>query len=462
MRTVHFASTLLITLVALGEVRCVGEDPGDPSPTDGGSAEAGSSGASGSSSSSGGVINRRTFDKVKQLVAGDAFTCARSESGLVRCWGANVLGQLGQNSRAPFRSDVSDTSTIDFGTEDPVIDLATSFETACALFQKGDVRCWGANGAGERGVGNTAYKGAEPGDTLRLEAVDLGEDRAATRIFAGTRHFCAILQGGGVACWGYGAEKDGRFGWLGNGNAQSVGDQPGEMGAALVHADLPEQPVEMALGYTVTCARSASSVRCWGVHRAGQLGSGSVENDGALDQNKSLAALAPIANSVKELYGNGPAFAAKLEDGSVVTWGQNDYGQLGFGDTLDRGVPTALPSKGPIRLVRSRSRHRCIVQVDSSLYCLGNANAGQLGYGDTNPRGNAPEVALDKLTTPVLTDVADVAVGGTHTCALKNDGSVVCFGLNQEGQLGYGDTTNRGGDGASIATSLVRVPNLGP
>lgn len=450
--------TTIAALVAFGEARCVGEDAqlvADGSVSDGAasSSSGGGNGSSGAPADGG----RAAFGKVAQLVSGDTHTCARSDTGKVRCWGGNAVGQLGQNLAALYRADVDATSTIDFGTNDPVIELASSHETVCALFQSGLIRCWGNNGAGERGAGTVDLKGNAPRDTLRLESVDLGPDRLAAHVYAGTRHFCAIIRGGDVACWGFGTEPEGRFGWLGNGVANHVGDQANEMGDALALANLPEKSVELALGFTVSCARSVTdAIRCWGIHRAGQLGSGDATNNPDLDVNGSLTTLMPVASGASALFGRGPALSARLEDGGIVTWGQNQHGQLGFGDTTDRGAPTALPVEG-VRLVRSGPRHRCVVYMDGRLICLGFNSHGQLGYGDTMLRGNSPETSADKLA-PVRTNVADVTVGSEHTCALQNDGAVVCWGRNNAGQLGYGDTTDRGHTADSAAAGLPALP----
>lgn len=459
MRNARPALSVALALFALAEVRCTGDAPVESTAPD--AATEIDSGSTSSSSSSGSTNPPRAFGAVKQLVAGDAFSCARSEAGDVRCWGSNEFGQLGQNSGSPSRSDVAANSTIDFGVADPVVELAASYNTVCALFQTGQVRCWGFNSTGERGAGNTDHKGLSAGDMLRIDPVELGQDRAATHIYAGLRHFCVTLRVGGVVCWGFGQEtNNGRFGWLGNGGGGNVGDQPGEMGANLIPLDLPEETVEMALGFTVSCARSVSNaVRCWGLHRAGQLGSGSVQNDAALDVKGSLAGLAPVATDVLSLFGRGPALAAKRSDGSLVTWDQNDHGQQGFGNVADVGTPTALPTKAQVRVLRSGSRHRCFVQVDGELYCLGNNDYGQLGYGDSSKRGDAAGGMPTELA-PVLTGISDVAVGGEHTCALKNDGGVVCFGRNTSGQLGYGDDQTRGANEATVPSVLPAVPGL--
>jgi len=75
--------------------------------------------------------------------------------------------------------------------------------------------------------------------------------------------------------------------------------------------------------------------------------------------------------------------------------------------------------------------HTCAVKVDGSLWCWGDNDAGQLGLGDTSRR-NTPQMVAG------ITDVVSVSSGGAHTCAIKVDGSLWCWGNNEYGQLGLG------------------------
>ncbi len=448
----HTTLGLIAALGALAEVRCIGTDPvlSVPSP-DAGAAAPGQDAGPDRSTPPG------ALGTVEQLVSGEAFSCVRG-SGIVRCWGSNSLGQLGQDNPAPFRADVSASSTIHFDTDEKVIEIAAAYETVCALFERGSVRCWGGNGSGERGSGDVASKGRAPGDMASIVPVDLGKDRVAARLFAGTRHFCVLTQNrGDVLCWGLG-QDNGRFGWLGNGRPAHIGDNAGEMGDALTPVPLPEPTVELALAFASTCARGQSgAVRCFGVSRGGQLGNGTSE-DPANDIDDNVATAPPaLGEGAFALFGNGPAFAVKKKDGTTVTWGQNVRGRLGLGHTDNVGTPTLLPAPAEIINVSSRSAHRCVIVLGGDLYCVGDGAYGRLGYGDTAHRGDTPETSLAAMTKPVLTQVRAVAPGGDHTCALREDGGVVCWGRNNNGQLGYGDTTDRATQPADRAEVLPPI-----
>jgi E3 ubiquitin-protein ligase HERC3 len=454
-RRVRGAGFLAI-LGAMAQLRCRGDDPAVnnvPGATD--------AATGGNPADAGAAPPPLPLGSIEQIVAGEAFTCVRGSGGAVRCWGSNTLGQLGQESPAPYRTDVSASSTVRFNTDEKVVELAAAYETVCALFERGSVRCWGGNGAGERGSSDVEPKGRAPGDTMSLAPVDVGPDRAATHLYAGTRHFCVITRNrGDVICWGHGRDNAGRFGWLGNGRADHVGDQTGEMGSSLTAVPLPEPTVTLALGFASTCALGESgAVRCFGVSRAGQLGNGSPPvDDPAFDVDDNVATAAPtLDGGAVALFGSGPSYAAKLKDAGVLTWGQNDEGRLGRGDTIDVTSPTSLPAPADILDVTSRSAHRCVILLGGDLYCFGGGDFGRLGYGDAARRGDTPATSLAAMTKPVLSKVRSVAVGGDHTCALREDATVVCWGKNHNGQLGYGDTMDRGAQPADRAEVLPPV-----
>jgi len=95
------------------------------------------------------------------------------------------------------------------------------------------------------------------------------------------------------------------------------------------------------------------------------------------------------------------------------------------------------PRAVPFRLLTSMTRHTCGLDRDQgTVWCWGRNNYGQLGTGDTRAHRKPARVAS-------LTTVATVAAGGRHSCALKQDGSVWCWCKNSSGQLGDGSKKDR-------------------
>jgi hypothetical protein len=144
------------------------------------------------------------------------------------------------------------------------------------LLSSGAVKCWGENGDGQLGLGDTNSRGDganEMGDNL--PTVDLGSGVTATAIVGGRLHTCALLSTGTVTCWG-----DDAVAQLGQGAGVTYGnrgDGPGEMGSSLVAVNLGSgvTATAIAAGQYHTCALlSRGAVKCWGENWDGQLGLG--------------------------------------------------------------------------------------------------------------------------------------------------------------------------------------------
>ena len=91
---------------------------------------------------------------------------------------------------------------------------------------------------------------------------------------------------------------------------------------------------------------------------------------------------------------------------------------------------------------------------------LGLEYAGQLGYGDTNHRGDEANEMGDNLPTVDLgsgKSIKSLVAGWYHTCAVLNDDTVKCWGSNDYGQLGYGDTNYRGDEANEMGDNLPAV-----
>ncbi|CAL1138791.1 unnamed protein product, partial [Cladocopium goreaui] len=120
----------------------------------------------------------------------------------------------------------------------------------------------------------------------------------------------------------------------------------------------------------------------------------------------------------------------------VHCWGVNDRGQLGQGDT------TARPLKqervwlgGAVQNITSGSHHSCGLLITGEVKCWGANSRGQLGTGDTLNRGDEANEMGDWLMAVQLGGPAvQVAAGAEHSCARMVDGSVKCWGANSQGQ----------------------------
>jgi alpha-tubulin suppressor-like RCC1 family protein len=194
-------------------------------------------------------------------------------------------------------------------------------------------------------------------------------------------------------------------------------------------------------GDTFSCMRNTNaSLYCWGDNRFGQLGTGDHEN------HPEPTRIRVGGQGVTRIYlpeGEGDVTrdvavftCAITTDSSLWCWGDNRYGQLGTGDLAPRPSPTMV-DEAPLMMAVTKAAngagHVCALTAMNELYCWGRNQAGQLGLGDTMPRSK-PTL----LSTPSFT-VDKLMAGGDFTCVKAMDKSLWCWGDNQFGQLGLGN-----------------------
>src|SRR5262249_14450377 len=124
-------------------------------------------------------------------------------------------------------------------------------------------------------------------------------------------------------------------------------------------------------------------------------------------------------------------------DGHVSCWGDNLSGQLGDGTFVDRTIPVAVSGLDGVVALGVGDYHACAARGDSTLRCWGYNAHGQVGVA---PPGDQPTPVWPHWT-PLLNDGSHgVAVGGgeQHTCVVRADGGIRCWGRGTEGQLGNG------------------------
>jgi alpha-tubulin suppressor-like RCC1 family protein len=393
-------------------------------------------------------------DSAPRLAVGNSHACHVNFDGTVRCWGENADGQLGtgashkQLTPIPV-ANLSDARAITAGSAH-----------TCALLRDGTARCWGENEDGRLGDGTTKDR------SIPVTVVGLTD---AIAITAGWRHTCALLKNGSVKCWGWNAR-----GALGNGTltgeptrvptavseltdavainagashtcallkdktARCWGNNVwGQIGSGQMNQveKIPvpvaglNNVIALAPGYDHTCALlQGGRVRCWGRNEFGQLG------DGSARSRRSPGAETTLDGAVAITAGMDNA-CALLKTGSIHCWGENFNGQLGDGTTQRRPTPSPVHGViGSIAINAGIFNHKCALMKDGTVRCWGRNEDGQLGDGTNQTR-------LIPITVTTLANSVAVAVGGSHTCALLNDRTVRCWGDNTVGQLGVGTSS---------------------
>ena len=421
---------------------------------------------------------------VKKIVSSvnNMHSCALSYEGHVKCWGYNGYGQLGIGNNSNIGDNINEMGDnqafVPLGTNRTAIDIAVGGLHSCAILDNYSVKCWGYNGYGQLGIGNSTIIGNQANDMWgdRHTTVDLGVNVTAVDITAGMYHTCVITNLGEVKCWGYNV-----YGQLGIGSTVAIGDAAGEMGDNLASVDLGygRTAIKIESNEHSTCAILDSGlVKCWGYNGNGQLGIGNSnnigDNSGEMGNNLAISDLG-VNITALEIEAGRNHYCVIINNGSVKCWGYNGYGQLGMGNTTtlgdnagEMGDKLEIVNLGVGRTAISLTLgdlHACVILDNEDLKCWGYNGNGQLGIGNTLNIGDDAGEMGDYLTTPQLPSpyIKYISAGHRHTCTIIFDDSVMCWGYNGNGQLGIennlqiGDSTGEMGNNLEL-TDINLVP----
>ena len=181
---------------------------------------------------------------------------------------------------------------------------------------------------------------------------------------------------------------------------------------------------------------------CWGDNEYGQLGDGTITGQSCQSQPCKpfpVRVTALGTNVVQAGVGFYHACARK-SDGTIWCWGDNEYGQLGDGTTNNSASPVQVAALGTtVAGLAVGGYHTCAVKSDGTIWCWGNNSEGQLGNGTMT---SSP---LPVQVTALGASVTEAAAGASTTCAVKSDGTLWCWGENTESELGNGAVCPGGG-----------------
>ena len=358
-----------------------------------------------------------------RLATGRDHACAVKKNGQVRCWGLNGFGQLGngvplgENGFALNELGEEDSSyflpnpvNVLFG--DKIISIATGFSHTCALLENGKVYCWGSNEFGQLG-NNSFFNSSIP---VPVEGIS-----NAVSIGVGDLHSCAIVADGTARCWGANF-----VGQLGDGTKISKNTPQ--------RVESLENVISIDAGTSHTCALiSNGEVFCFGRVLNGRLGDGNLGSTSEESQNIPTRVLG-INNAIQISVGDAHACVVG-SDGLVQCWGWNVSGQLGDGSLEDRALFVNVSNLSNGMAVSSGNQHTCAVRDNKKMYCWGRNEYGQIGNGV--PLQHTIKEYVEVLN---IDSVEFVAGGGLFTCAMRSDDVIFCWGYNEYGNLGIGNT----------------------
>jgi alpha-tubulin suppressor-like RCC1 family protein len=406
---------------------------------------------------------------VAGIALGNSHTCAWLSDGTIKCWGSGTPPDLGYKSGEDIGDDELPSSvpavTVTTTPSVKVTQLVGSYYFTCGLLSDGTAKCWGHDSDDQLGCGGSLYI-CEDEIPARLDPISITkEPGVSVRQLAAGRYFaCALLTNGSVTCWGQNIS-----GQLGYGDRSSVrrNEPPSASGPVSITTTPGIEATQITAAADHTCALlSTGTFKCWGY---GALGYADADWVGAYDvpsAHEAVSASSTPGLKVTQLVAGAGHTCALLSDGSVKCWGgiggKLGYGNADFVETPSSAGTLSLSTRPGItaRQLAAGSDHTCALLSDGSVTCWGNNDFGQLGYGNTDAIGDdelpSAAGAVSVTNAPGVT-VVQIAAGGFHTCALLSDASVKCWGDGGSGELGYGNTHNVGDDELPSSVGGVSV-----
>ncbi|MBA3465006.1 MAG: hypothetical protein H0T46_34040 [Deltaproteobacteria bacterium] len=322
--------------------------------------------------------------QIRSLALSPGTSCAVLVSGEVRCWGSVFTALGGTGGHQTLRPVVIQPLA---GAES----LAITNDHGCVL-KAGNVHCFGRNDQGQVGNGQRDPSMEYPlqptiGGT-GVAQLSLGQSNSGARTNAGT-----------VLLWG--------AAFVGLGPVM-----PTEVAGLTGVTDL-------SLGGDHNCvAHQDGTASCWGWNRGtGQLGRGTVDPNGLVEDPAPVIGVTTATQVIA-----GQNNCVRHTDGTVSCWGgPNSY----FNPA--QPTPTLTPGLSDVKVLIGGDGHTCALHNTGTVSCWGGNESGELGIGQGAPSSMVP------VAVPGLSNIVELAAGGSSTCARRGDGEVLCWGYNVPG-----------------------------
>lgn len=400
---------------------------------------------------------------IVKISAGEQHTCALRNDGAIFCWGLNTDGQLGDGTTTTREAPVQVSGLAN------AIDISAGMTRTCAVVADGGAWCWGLGTSGQLGNGLSASSSVPVQVSSVTDFTQISVGRMAA-----DDPTCGVTKTGKAYCWGDDTNQQ-----LGNGAGAAVQLTPGEV------TNVNENFSKISVNDNTVCAIVAynnNSVACWGAGGTGQIGHGSTV--ASVDVPTYVSRLTGII----DIAVNNNSVCAVEKSGSIWCWGEDHatYGRLGNGDasTATSSVPVLAKAMNAYKISGSHdsfyalidtsaqysaalpqytkkmssagsdtnSLHTCHIRSDGTMWCWGVEHAGELGNG-----GGLTDTAGAPVRVTDPGPWMSVTTGIDTTCGIKTDGTAWCWGSDSSGQLGNGATA-----GSQATPSPVSVADTIP
>ena len=342
-----------------------------------------------------------------------------------------------------------------------LVQVSTSgWNHTCSVDHDKKAHCWGEGVNGALGNGSTSNKYTP----VEIDMSGVLAGKTIKQISVGDWNTCAIASDDRVYCWGYGIS----FGDLGNGTF-SQSNVPVAVSTSGVLAG--KKIKQVSVGFENVCVvDSGGKAYCWGNGTHGTLGNGltAISNvPVAVSMSGVLA-----GKTIKQISASDFHTCAIASDGEAYCWGGNTDGQLGNNSTNQSNVPvTVLPPQGAIPLLGGQFKQisaeggnrTCAIAYGDRAYCWGEGRYGGLGNNSTTNSRRPVAVSMSGVLAGKT--IKQISSGAYRTCVIASDNQIYCWGRNNHGQFGDGNTvdslvptaTSNGGGIISANTMKLRT-----
>lgn len=328
-----------------------------------------------------------------------------------------------------------------------ITDISAAGGHTCAIVS-GEAWCWGDNTFGQLGNGEL---GVAASTTQPVKVIFSDPATRLTDIAVGVNYSCAVDLAGAAWCWG-----NNEYAKLGDfTNPLDPGDSNQPASPHPIKAKFtPPAPVltEVSASLHHTCALDATGGGwCWGTNEMGEMGENSQDNTPHLPLQPVDSGDQP-RTGISAIRARGDQTCAVI-NGAAECWGKNDGGQLGVDPNTNpfKLLPTPVHASdlgSGLLGITTGHDHSCAIRGDTQLWCWGDNANGELG-DDNAPTASWQPVQVVTAGGAPLTGVSAVTGGHHYSCAVAGGGAW-CWGSNMNGKLGDGSDQQR-----SVATPVV-------